>query len=986
MSSFLEDIQTLKELALRTSESMGGPFGDPFNEIGTIISVSDPKNLGRVKVMYASSITSDWIYVQGSHKGQLSSQYIGAPCLISKAGGNTNDAFVSQIFNKDPRGSGVGTPVQLTTLGEQQEAGNASSDPGMRCNENNAGRIYLLENEISQDVVVCLRRSNTQEGGDPVYAWKSLTHGKLVEKGFDPGVVESEIITDLSKKSGIPKCSKALEGEIREFAEDRKFRSTMMTCRRDENGDFSWVPLSSPPVVFRTTLPPCTEKNHGMEAVLDTGLDSEMVMCLRYQKQMKWVSSGSRKPIQFYPGDPPPTREQFNGSKKPMEALIQKASPASQDFVGKAIKSVIDIAGKAIPPIASDPALKAAMMAANALPGVFDESAVISDLAKIVLVDNSGQSLSSIVSKISDAIARSGEIDEELSSILQAAGGAGDVIARGIRNNTLEDAFGLVGKTALNQAITSLSPEVAGVYSAYMSGGALGAIDAAAMMGLSQLPSEVSQFVSPIWDIGQSVINGQPVSINNIIGSSIGALSSSLPDSVNQIISSIGGPGAITDIISGDILGKLSSGDFGDIAQIAANFANLPGIPGLGGISGLPQLATSALDLVGLGGQFASFLGPAGIGLQAFSALTGINPVASILGGIPGLGGLFGAGGLDCPCDPKCRKTEHGVDSDGNKLLDPCGSVLSTNHSSYAPKGDPTDNNNNPLSEVLDLIPTKIGEDLCSSNQWDLTQVIKNVKRLDEMADRIEGAKNADWPELWSELTYTFEAIEKGFKFTDNNITKVESIERKLIDAQYRLINKLMVGNTSFFSQTLLSIIDTSKAIKDTFAYVQRLDWKKDGGKVGVAPTDSLLTVFKNIARIATLNATSKAEANFITSSFLKTADKEWKALEPAKDLIELADFVLGLVPKNLPPTFGKCKTKRDKDKVLKDSLESKLNSPVPPEPSSLFENLLPTNYVDIDNPSISSPFSQERKDEISSILDQINYEQGRAKRGEADC
>ena len=423
---------------------------------------------------------------------------------------------------------------------------------------------------------------------------------------------------------------------------------------------------------------------------------------------------------------------------------------------------------------------------------------------------------------------------------------------------------------------------------------------------------------------------------------------------------------------------------------MAAGFANLPGIPGLGGVEGLPQLATSALELVGLGGQFTSFLGPAGIGLSAFSALTGINPVSSILGGIPGLGGLFGGGGSDCPCDPKCRKTEHGVDSDGNKLLDPCGSVISSNHSSYAPKGDLTDNNNNPLALALDLIPTKIGEELCSQNQWDLTQAIKNVKRLNELADRIEGAKNADWPELWSELTYTFEAIEKGFKFADNNITKVESIERKLIDAQYRLINKLMVGNSSFFSQTLLSIIDTSKAIKDTFNYVKRLDYKKDGGRVGVVPTDSLITVFKNISRIAKLNSKSKAEANFITSSYLKAADKEWKALEPAKDLVDLADFVLGLIPKNLPPTFGKCKTKRDKDKVLKDSLESKLNSPVPPEPSSLFENLLPSNYLNIDDPSISSlspsGLSPERKKEISSILDQINYEQSRAKRGEADC
>jgi len=980
---FFDEFQGLKELATRSLEAIGGPFGDPFNEIGTIVSVSDPKRLGRVKALYAG-MTSDWMYVQGSHKGQLSSQYIGAPCLISKAGGNTNDAFVSQIFNKDPRGTGVGTPIQLTILGEQMEAGNASSDPGMKCNEDNAGRIYLLENEVSQDVVICLRRNNTQEGGDPIYSWKSITNGKIVEKGFDPGVVESPVTTNLSKQSGMPKCSKALEGDVREFTEDRKFRSTMLTCRRDENGDFSWAPLSSPPVVFRTTLPDCTEKNHGMEVVVDTGLDSELAICVRYQKQMKWVSSGSRKPIQFYPKDPPPKRKDFLASKKPIEALKQNASPSSQNIVGNAKEKVLKEAGSQVAPVASDPALKKAMIAAKALPKEFNGVNMLGDLGKIVIASNSNQSIEAVTSKIISAISKGGEIDSELEKILRAAGGAGDILAQGIKNNSLDSALQVIGKTSFNQAFNDLPSQVAGVYSAYMAGGALGAIDAATMYGMSQLPPEVAQFVSPVWDIGKDILDGQPLSIKNIIGSAVGALDQSLPDSVNQIISTMGGIDGISNLVSGDIIGKLSNGDFGEIAQLASNFANLSGIPNLGGLQGVPQLATSALQLVGLGGQFTSFLGPAGIGLSAFSALTGINPVASVLGGIPGLGGLFGGQGAECPCDPKCRKTKHGEDSDGNKLLDPCGSVVSTNHSSYAPKGDLTNNNNNPLSDILDLIPTKIGEDLCNSggNQWDLTQLITGVKRLSEMADRIEGAKHADWPELWSELTYTFEAIEKGFKQTDNNITKVESIERKLIDAQYRLINKLMVGNTSFFSQTLLSIIETSKAIKDTYNYVRRLDHRKKGGKVGVVPTDSLTNVFKNITKIAKLNSASKKEALFITNNFLKTAHGEWKELEPAKDLVDLADFVLGLIPKKLPPTFGKCKTKRDKNKVLKDSLESKINSPVPPEPDSLLGNSLSSRYSDLPNSGLS-PSSQQT---ISSILDQINYEQGRSQEGRADC
>ena len=975
---FFDELQGLKELATRSSEAIGGPFGDPFNEIGTIISVSDPKRLGRVKALYAG-MTSDWMYVQGSHKGQLSSQYIGAPCLISKAGGNTENAFVSQIFNKDPRGTGVGTPVQLTVLGEQMEAGNASSDPGMRCNEDNAGRIYLLENEINQDVVICLRRNNTQEGDDPVYAWKSLTHGKMVEKGFDPGVVESPTTTNLSKESGMPKCSQVLEGEIREFTEDRKFRSTMLMCRRDENGDFSWMPMSAPPVVFRTTLPSCTEKNHGMEAIIDPGDNSELAICLRYQGQMKWVHPGTRRPVQFYPGEKPMSRKDFLASKKPMSALAQNASPSSQDFVGKAGKDILTAAGKAVAPIASDPALKAAMMAANAIPGKFNGTDTLSNLAKIAIANNSGQSIDAITSQIISAVNKGGVIDDDFAAIIKAAGGAGDVLARGIQNNTLDQALQIIGKTSFNQAFNGLPSQVAGVYSAYMAGGALGAIDSAAMLGLSQLPPEVSQFVSPVWDIGKDILNGQPLSINNVIGSAVGALDLSLPDSINQIISTAGGIGGLDSLLSGDIISKLSGGDFGEIAQMAANFANLPGIPNLGGLQGVPQLATSALQLVGLGGQFTSFLGPAGLGLSAFSALTGINPVASILGGIPGLGGLFGGGGLDCPCDPKCRKTEHGVDSDGNRLLDPCGNVLKSGHSSYSPSGDPTKNNSNPIT---DFLPTQIGSDLCVKTPFDLTKILKAVSRLKDLADRMEGAKNADFPEFFSELIYSLEAIEKALKQADNNITKVESIERKLLDAQYRLMRKFFSSNFSYMPLAMKDMTEHAKAIMDLYAYVKRLDGAKDGPRIGVVTTPALVLTKKNIKQIPKLSKRVRTEANLTINKALKPAHKEWKQLSPGEGLLEIADIVLGLFNPDVPINFDGCKTKNNKDKVLKDSLESKINSPEPPEPSSLLGNSLPTKYFDLPNSNLS-PSNQQ---EISSILDQINYEQGRRQEGKADC
>ena len=737
--------------------------------------------------------------------------------------------------------------------------------------------------------------------------------------------------------------------------------------------------MSAPPVVFRTTLPSGTETNHGMEAIIDPGDNSELAICLRYQGQMKWVHPGTRRPVQFYPGEKPMSRKDFLASKKPMEALAQNASPSSQDFVGKAGKQILDRAGKAISPIASDPALKAAMIAANAIPGTFKGADVLGDIAKIAIANNSGQSVDAITTQIASALNRGGVIDDEFAAILRSAGGAGDVLARGIQNNTLDQALQLIGKNSFNQAFNALSPQVAGVYSAYMAGGALGAIDSAAMLGLSQLPPEVGQFVSPIWDIGKDILNGQPLSINNIIGSAVGALDLSLPDSINQIISTAGGIGGLDSLLSGDIIGKLSGGDFGEIAQMAANFANLPGIPNLGGLQGVPQLATSALQLVGLGGQFTSFLGPAGLGLSAFSALTGINPVASILGGIPGLGGLFGGGGLDCPCDPKCRKTEHGVDSDGNRLLDPCGNVLKSGHSSYSPSGDPIKNNNNPIT---DFLPTQIGSDLCVKTPFDLTKILKAVSRLKDLADRMEGAKNADFPEFFSELIYSLEAIEKALKQADNNITKVESIERKLLDAQYRLMRKFFSSNFSYMPLAMKDMTEHAKAIMDLYAYVKRLDGAKDGPRIGVVTTPALVLTKKNIKQIPKLSKRVRTEANLTINKALKPAHKEWKQLSPGEGLLEIADIVLGLFNPDVPINFDGCKTKNDKDKVLKDSLESKINSPEPPEPSSLLGNSLPAKYFDLPNSNLS-PSNQQ---EISSILDQINYEQGRRQEGKADC
>lgn len=281
-----DELQQIKELSSRTSEAMGGVYSDPFNEVATIISVSDPKKLGRVKVEYQDGTTSDWAYVLGSGKGLLSAQLIGSNCLIGKAHGNSGDAFILGFFNKNPNVASGGAPVQVTTLNEQSGAYKSPQSPGdqgMRCNKGNAGRIYLLQNEISQDLVVCMRRNNPQEGGEEVWNWKSLTNSKWIEKGFDPGL-SSATVTNYSEKKGVPECNQAMDGDVRDFAEDRKFRTFQIKCGKDENGSYNWKPAGAPPVHSRTTLPPCTEKTHGITAVLDEGLNSQHVVCLRYQK------------------------------------------------------------------------------------------------------------------------------------------------------------------------------------------------------------------------------------------------------------------------------------------------------------------------------------------------------------------------------------------------------------------------------------------------------------------------------------------------------------------------------------------------------------------------------------------------------------------------------------------------------------------------------------------------------------------------------
>lgn len=999
---FFEDQRKIRDALSRQIEVAGGVYSDPYNEIATIFSVSDPKQLGRVKVSYQDGTVSDWIYIlNGSNTGTLSAQFIGSPCLVGKANGNSEDAFVLGFFNKSPEAATPGAPFQLAILSEQLDPNRSPASPGDRamcCSKGQAGKIYVFDTEYYQVPRICLRVSSRQEGDGGIWVWVPLTSTpeKSIEKGVDPGVPEAQGTTpDPGRKIGIPECTRALEGQVRNFSEDRKFRNFQLKCDKDADGNYAWSPVSAPPVFTKSLLPPkCTEKIHGMEAIVDSGRDSELVVCLRYQGEMKWIHHRTREPIQFYKEDAPLTKTQFLESRKPIPAL-QQASPSSQDFIGAAASAVLGgLLGEAgfSPLGGGSPLLGALTGAGQSLPGTFDPSQALSSAALTALASNSGVPIAQITSQLSSALAAGGVIDPGLASAFAAAGGLGDAIAQGIRTNTLDQALAFSGQNAIQQAMMSLSPINRGVYTGYMSGGMLGAIDVATLLGASQLPPEIAQYVAPIVGAASSILSSQPNAINGVINSSIGVGGQSLQDATGGLVGIAGGSGFIPPGISSSALASMQGGALGPIAQSLGGFAGLPGVPSLGGIPGIPPMASTALDLVGLGAQFAGLLGPGGMGLQAFSAFTGLNPITSMLGGLGGLGGLFGGGG-DCPCDPKCRKTSHWNDSDGNKLLEPCGNVVANSHSSYDPTGDPTNNNNNRVAESIGRAATLIGEELCIENPYDLTDMIDSIARLGEMADRIEHAKHADWPELWTELSYTFETIEKAFKKTDNNITGVESVERKLIDAQYRLIDKLMVGDGSFFSKTLISIVDTSKAIQDVYNFVLRLDATKKGGRVGVFSTDSLKIVFENITKIALLNSASKAEARFIQSNIVKPADKEWRKLAPGLDLLSLSDLILGAVPIDIPLNFSKCVTKRDKNEVLKNSLESKLNSPTPLAPEPVISAKLPSSVTDAQQttpPTLSGGVgggdTNNLTPSISEVLNQIKYNQERTRDGKAEC
>ena len=288
------------------SKKTGGLESDAFIHPGIIADINDPEKRGRVKVVYGedeANTKTEWVPVLNAGKGVLTSQLLGSNVIVGSISGNVNDNIVLGVYNNEMVSS---LPTAIPTI--DKSAIQFTGDPGTQCNKENEGRMYVFSNNVSQDLKICLRRNNRQEGPDKdVYEWKNLTRGLVVQGSGDPKEIEQGNV--LVEQDPLGKCTQEREGEQVQFAEDRDYRQMLLTCKKDENKEWGWVPVSTVPTYFKSTLPKCTEKVHGQTALHDDGNNSEMIICVRYNKEMKWVKYGSREVVQWE-GSTVPTPEE----------------------------------------------------------------------------------------------------------------------------------------------------------------------------------------------------------------------------------------------------------------------------------------------------------------------------------------------------------------------------------------------------------------------------------------------------------------------------------------------------------------------------------------------------------------------------------------------------------------------------------------------------------------------------------------------------
>jgi len=958
-ADFIKTIAAMHQAQTRVVEALGVPYADPFNEEATIADVNDPEKLGRVKVTTRDGITSDtWIPVSGSSSGTLSARYIGAQVLVGKTDGRSENMYVIGITRSDP-GIGInGHPIQLPIIDESMAVWNASTDAGMKCNQGNSGRMYVLSNEMNEDVVVCLRRTSNQTGSKPSWAWKSITSGLWVEKGFNPGNESTPAITQAQRGNpGIPECTESQLGEVHEFTEDRGFRTTTVVCRRDENKDFTWMPISAPPVFFRSALPTCTEKVHGMEAVIDNGGNSEFVVCQRYQGKMLWVQHGKRLPHKFYRKDPPLSRIQFTTAFNDIEALAETPL-ISNDYDWAAASDIVtttfDATIGSIDITGTDPRLKELLKVAGMVPATaFDGAQAMRLVAAEALLKKTGIPVDTLTQLIRAELDSDGVLTQSTAQILAGVGSAADALVNGVVGGDIDDALQQIGTSTLRNALLSLEPRTASVMTGLMSGGVMGAVDSAVAVGLDKLPDEVNRYVSPILGIAKNLLlSDYPASLDRILntaagGGLLGVITSTINSSLkNNIVS----PQLLSTLAT-----SLADGGLGEIPKLFGSLSNLDSIVKMPvELGSLPVLASTALGVVGQIGAAQKLLGEGGLGIAGVDALLGdgFNAAATIASGVSGLASVFGnGGGCVDPCNPACRKISHGEDSDGNNLLRKCGSSTATNANTYSSAANlPIPNNMGSIAKDLGLTHTGLGNPLVANNPRNLGESL-GIERIGNTGEPFFRGRFADQIESLLEQAYSYEALSKGLKAADNNITRIESVEKKLIDSLYNLLGSIMYDRKSSGLQTAIipslirDVRENSQAIRDLYKFTRRLDNVKNGGTAGVNVTSRLAASFQNIPDLNNLLRINRREALKVLRGGVIPAHREWKTMDPGNNGYKPGG--IGNYDSTIPDPYPNERTLFDRDRVLAISAEAKLGDNSPPVERTLLDMALSPDQVD---------------------------------------
>jgi hypothetical protein len=447
-----------------------------------------------------------------------------------------------------------------------------------------------------------------------------------------------------------------------------------------------------------------------------------------------------------------------------------------------------------------------------------------------------------------------------------------------------------------------LPPESRSLLIGLFSDGLQGLMDAAVVNNIDKIPAPIREIVAPYlleidWNNVPSQIAsafnslfredgpGLMGSIKNLLGS-IDLSNFNIGEFFQNFNLNLGGINLNFNGIR-DVIGMISSGKLGGISQVLSDFGGID-LLGLIPGSGIIKTASTIFGVLFKEGDILSNLfGGGGLGITSILGALGVSD--TITGLISPILGIFGLGGLksSCPCDPKCRKTDHLVSENGIRLLEEekCETVISNSSSSYYSGGgsgrpDPSFTNGNLLSNAFGLVTTQLGAGLIPQNVLNLTAAILELPRLGSLGAHSQSAQFADWPDFMNEYSYSMKTIEHGFKITDNNLTGVEKILRVFLDGQF--------FDSAFEQkrddQVIETLSDTANAVKELYTMVKILDRTKRGSSgVYKAPAVAVKKMIKSHTKLINFRAANWAKHLKKIKDFLELGLSLWKELQPGK-------------------------------------------------------------------------------------------------------